>query len=73
MNKKVYSSVHINVAFGAIPFAVLASKPRTAAGHISNAAWCSHPRVVAKRNGVAKETVTSASSGLYHVNAATAI
>lgn len=67
MGKKVYSSVHTEVAFVAISFAVWASKHQRAARCISNAICCSHPSTVAK------ETVTSASNMLYHINAATMI
>lgn len=73
IGKKVYSSVHTEVAFVAISFAVRASKHQRAARCISNAVCCSHPSAVSKRNGVAKETVTSASNMLYHINAATMI
>ena len=73
MSKKAYSSVHIEAAFVAIPFAVWTSKCWIAAQCISNAVWRSHPSAVSERNGVAKETVTSASNMLYHINAATMI
>lgn len=57
MSKKVYSSVHIEVAFVANPFALRASKHLKAAWPISNTVWCSHHSSVFERNGVPTEMV----------------
>lgn len=73
MTKKVYSSVHIEVAFVAMPFGVRAPKHWKAELHISNAVRRSHPSAMSERNGVAKKTVISATNMLYHINAATMI